>query len=342
VRRDRGSFWLVLAIGGGAFAWVLSRADLGKTWALLSASGPLLLLAMPMYLVQIGCDATAWRLLLAKLGARVPWTRLVAVRLSTEAVLMSMPAGGVVAEGLKPYLLRRSAHIPVSMTVATLGAKKALLVLAQACYLALALILGYGLLAAMGTGMPWLVAGGVLFLLALGGALSLAFVRGAVANRVHRLLSRVPIEKLRAWLRDGRGHFSDADAHLGALARRPRGKLVAAYGAFLLAWFAETVETFLLLSILGVDLPIVHILVLEACAVFLRGLAFFVPAGLGVQDAGYLAFFRAYGIPGAADVGAAFVILKRAKELAWIALGYLTLFLLDRSPAPPVAQEVPS
>jgi len=331
-------FWLVLGIAMAAFAWLLSRADLGKTMRLLGATGPLLLLAVPASLLQIGCDAGAWRMLLLKLGRRVAWTKLLAVRISTEAVLMSMPGGAVVAEGLKPYLLARTERVPVATTVATLAAQKCVLVLAQATYLGLALILGYGLLAGIGTGMPWLVGLGVIFLLIVGGALSLVFAQGAVAAKLHRLLMRLPFPRLRRWLEGGHGHFAAADASLAALAARPRRRLWVSYGLFVMAWLAETLETYVLLSIVGVHLSAVHVLVLEACAVFLRNLAFFVPAGLGVQDAGYLAFLRAFGVP--ADVGAAFVILKRAKELVWIAIGYLVLFLLDRCPAPPLAQEV--
>jgi uncharacterized membrane protein YbhN (UPF0104 family) len=53
-----------------------------------------------------------------------------------------------------------------------------------------------------------------------------------------------------------------------------------------------------------------------------RNVVFVVPAGLGIQDAGYAACFGALGVPEAASLGAAFVLLKRGKELFWIALGY--------------------
>jgi glycosyltransferase 2 family protein len=68
--------------------------------------------------------------------------------------------------------------------------------------------------------------------------------------------------------------------------------------------------------------------VMEAIVVFMRNLAFFVPAGLGVQDAGYIAFLHAFGIPNAAAGAAAFVIVKRAKELVWVGVGYACLFFL--------------
>jgi hypothetical protein len=48
----------------------------------------------------------------------------------------------------------------------------------------------------------------------------------------------------------------------------------------------------------------------------------FAPGGIGVQDVGYLAVLQAYGVPDAASIGPAFVVLKRLKETFWIAIGF--------------------
>ncbi|WP_437961386.1 hypothetical protein WME76_18240 [Sorangium sp. So ce119] len=64
----------------------------------------------------------------------------------------------------------------------------------------------------------------------------------------------------------------------------------------------------------------------EVVLAMLRAAAFMVPSGLGVQDAGYVALLGALGVPGAVTVGAAFVLIKRAKEIVWIALGLLVFF----------------
>jgi uncharacterized membrane protein YbhN (UPF0104 family) len=56
-------------------------------------------------------------------------------------------------------------------------------------------------------------------------------------------------------------------------------------------------------------------------------MAFFSPGGLGVQDLGYMAFLSALGIPEAPAVSAAFVVLKRSKEILWIGVGYALLLL---------------
>ena len=72
--------------------------------------------------------------------------------------------------------------------------------------------------------------------------------------------------------------------------------------------------------------------------VFARNAAFFVPAGLGIQDAGYLAFLSAFGA--AAPLAAAFIVVKRTKELIWIAIGYVALLALERRQPPDTASTV--
>ena len=53
----------------------------------------------------------------------------------------------------------------------------------------------------------------------------------------------------------------------------------------------------------------------------LRAAAFAVPGGLGVSDLGYHALVR--GLAGE-PVAAAFVVVKRARDVFWIAVGFLT------------------
>ena len=68
----------------------------------------------------------------------------------------------------------------------------------------------------------------------------------------------------------------------------------------------------------------------------IRSFAFVLPAGLGVQDAGYITMFDALSGTRLATLGAAFVLVKRAKELFWILVGYILLFLGRRSRRAPL------
>jgi uncharacterized membrane protein YbhN (UPF0104 family) len=90
-------------------------------------------------------------------------------------------------------------------------------------------------------------------------------------------------------------------------------------------WMLEAFETWLILRLLGAEVPFAVVWAFEPALSLLRHVLFFLPAGLGVQDAGYVFFLAALGIPDPLTTGAAFAILKRAKELVWALLGFLAL-----------------
>jgi uncharacterized membrane protein YbhN (UPF0104 family) len=126
--------------------------------------------------------------------------------------------------------------------------------------------------------------------------------------------------------------FVDTDQQVRAvLQSHARGLVVAALW-ILAGWFTEAGESWVLLKLLGVDLSFGAVLAFEPVVSFARSAAFFIPAGLGVQDAGYMAFLRGAGIPDAVNRAAAFVLLKRFKEVFWIAVGWILLLATRARP----------
>jgi hypothetical protein len=84
----------------------------------------------------------------------------------------------------------------------------------------------------------------------------------------------------------------------------------------------------------GVDAPLSAAMVIETALILVRAMAVPVPAGLGVQDLGYVLSLRALGVADPTTVGAAFVLLKRGKDAFWVAAGFLLLSLGRRAGAP--------
>jgi uncharacterized protein (TIRG00374 family) len=312
-------------------AFVFRGLDFSRLWQLLASQGPLLLVILVPWGVTVALDSAAWRMIFARMGRVVSYPRLFGVRLSAEAVLMTVPTGSFVSDSLTPRLLKTRCGVPVAEGLASIAARKCLLGISQAAYLGLAAVVGYSALGATASMTGLRAPGTALLILAivlLGGSIlaTRLLARGALASAALAGLRRVPSRRLGAFLDAHAESFTHTDEYLATVFHRRLGELGLPVGAYLVAWLAEAIETYLILWLLNSGLRFAQVMPAEAFLVTIRVMAFFVPGGLGIQDVGYAMFLAAFGVPNAVSVAAAFVLLKRAKEAVWTAIGYV-LFL---------------
>ena len=318
---------LALALLG----FTLRSADMGRAFALVSSLGwKIPLLVLPTLVATLS-ETLGWWLAFPRLDFQPRFRPLLAVRLMTDAVMLGLPSGAVISESLQPYLLKRRCGIPFEVGIIAGLGRKFLVVLSHGLFLGVSVFLAWPLLqsasrAAIGRGgLPFLVLAGAGALVLAAGAFVALGVHGQVADRLHRLLDRFGGRWLGAWLERNARRFEAADEHLATFfTERPAG-LVLPLACYLFAWLARSVETLLYLGLLGVATPLAGAMVMETALILVRAMAVPVPAGLGVQDAGYILSLKGLGVADAVTVGAAFVLLKRGKDLFWIAFGFLLL-----------------
>jgi uncharacterized membrane protein YbhN (UPF0104 family) len=292
---------------------------------------PALWLAPLPFLIFLTFDTIGWKRLLCRIGPDVPYFRLYAVRLSSEAVGLSLPSGTVLTEAVALHLLRRNFKLAPGLVAASLAGRRLLMAFGLGMSLAASSIVGHSQLAAISRnvigspGLQWI--GLVVGLGLMTGTVVLAtmWTGSAVGQRIHHRLERIPIGALQRWLARTRETFAEMDRSMSKTLARPLHYVVLTVLIFSCVWVAEAGETYLFLSLLGAHLSFRQVFSFDSPLVLLRGLAFFVPAGLGIQDLGYAAFLNALGVANAITVGAAFVLVKRSKEIFWIAVGYLLL-----------------
>ncbi len=331
----------VLAVGLAAF--VLRSADLERVQGLVRSLGwrlPLLLL--PNLAVTL-IEAAGWWRSFGLLGRRPRFVSLVGVRLVVEAVMLGLPSGAVISESLQPYLLKRRCGLPFETAIVASVGRKFFVVVSHGLVLALATVLTWPLLARASretigrAGLPWLLLGVSAFMIATFGVGLALSGRARVAERTRLGLDRVGGRWVGSWLERHALRFRRADEHLVTFFERERGALFVPMLLYSAGWLVRGAETWLFLRLLGVDLSLDAALVLETAIIVVRSVAIPVPAGLGVQDVGYVLCLRALGIPDATTVGTAFVVLKRAKDLFWILLGFALMTIGERRASDPAA-----
>jgi putative membrane protein len=262
-------------------------------------------------------DTLGWRY--AFLRDRVPFVTLLRTRLVGEAFNLVTPTAALGGEGVKAWLLRD--RLPLDESVPSVIIAKTTITLAQGVFLLLGIALasiGFGRSTLL-LGMQWLLGLEVLALVAF----IVVQTRGVVVWTVG-LLERLGVRQ------EGAGHTAArVDRTLHTFYRHTPRRLTLSITFHLIAWLLGAVESYLILQFIGVPVSLLTATVIEAFGTGVRFATFLVPASLGVQEGGFVVTFVALGLS-AAD-GVAFGLVRRLRELVWVAVG-LAFFAVSRRP----------
>jgi hypothetical protein len=319
---------------------VFHELDLAQVSELLGRAGPLLPLIFLPQLMSFTSETIGWRMAFGCVGIAVdPWP-LLRVRVATEAVLQSLPGGALWCESLKPALLDRLCGVPLPAGIAGAVARKWLRLVSHALYAMLAFALGGAVFGrALGSllgvaGLSWALLACALLLALAASAMAVLCGRRGLAVGLLALLRRVRLPGVTVLAARRDSAFADTDSWLARYFATPGRRHVLPTALSLGAWLCEPLETWLILRLLGVELPFGTVMALEFAVSLARQVAFFVPGGIGVQDVGYACLLRGLGLPGALELGAALAVAKRTREACWVVLGWSLLL-----PAPRIARQ---
>lgn len=282
--------WLVWAIGFGAVIAAIARAGVGG----------LALLCLYALVVFVAL-AAAWIFLLPQSERRGAWNFYLArlVRDSIAEISPFSPVGGMVAAARLMIL----GGMNTGYAAASVAADATTEAMAQVAFLAFGIALGvahFRDLASAGAFTEAMVA--TLFL-AVPGIAALILLQKKGADFAERIAARFfPQVKSGTSFRDAVHDLYDSPPRLAASA-----------SLHLLAWIGSGGGTFIAFRLVGGQVSLADALALEALLCTLRSIAAFVPAALGVQEAGYAMLAPLFGLP--AELGLAVSLLKRAREI---------------------------
>jgi putative membrane protein len=303
-------FAIALGLVGFAAAIVLvARAGWQSVLAALAAAGWPLLWLVPLRLVPVGLDALGWRVLLEPRDprGRAGWAVLTAVATVREGVNRLLPVAGVGGELVGIRLVTRRGVEPAAVA-ASVVAEVVLTLVSLVVFAAL----GLALLATLRSGAASLEQLFTGLLLALPVPLICLWLisEGRLVGWLERLTTRVAgaSGEPPAWL----AAMPVFEAELSALARR-RGRLLLATLLQVAGMIAGAAEVWLTLRLLGHPVGAVPAVIIESVVLFIRNLAFAVPAGLGAQEAGIVLICAALGL--GQEVALGLALAKRMREV---------------------------
>jgi putative membrane protein len=282
--------YLIWAIGFDAVVASIARAGFGG----------LLLLCLYALVVFVSL-AFAWFFILPS-HARRPVPELYLARLVRDSIAEISPfspVGGMVAAARLMVLKGMTA----GYAGASVAADATTEAMAQVVFLAFGLGLGITQFRHLQGSGPLTEAMLVVLLLAVPGIALLIFLQKRGAGLAERIARRF-------FPQTGEGvSFRAAIEELYASPSR----LAVSSALHLLAWIGAGGGTFLSFRLVGGQISLLNAIALEALLCTIRSIAAFVPAAIGVQEAGYAMLAPLFGLP--AEMGLAVSLLKRAREI---------------------------
>jgi putative membrane protein len=310
VARENKSLITLLAGGAVGAAMLVALAFSARSVPLaaaLAGGGWPLLLASVYRVLPLSLNTLSWHALLPG-GARPPFGRMLRLRWIGESINALLPVAQIGGDFARARLL---AHGGVSAADAT-AAMVADLSVGAATPVVFTLM-GVAVLAMIAPTSMFGIDRGVSIAIAVGISLVTAGALVAVARLgVGRLLAALPFHghgRLAARLAAGAANLDRAFA--AVLVRR--GALAGAAIWHLGGWVAQVGETWLILRLIGADVSWGEALVIESLSATARGIAFAVPAGLGIQEGALVVLCGFFGIDLASAL--ALGIIKRGREL---------------------------
>ena len=294
-------------VGGALLAALAFSARSVPLGAVLAGGGWPLMLASIYRLLPLALNTLSWHALLPG-TARPPFGRMLRLRWIGESINQLLPVAQIGGDFARARLL---AHGGVSGADAT-AAMVADLSVGAGTQVVFTLM-GVAVFAMIGPTSMFGIARGASMAIAVGISLATAGALVAVARLgVGRLLAALPFHghgRLAARLAAGAANI---DRALAAVLVR-RGALAGAAIWHLGGWVAQVGETWLILRLLGADVSWGEALVIESLSATARGIAFAVPAGIGVQESALVMLCGSFGIDLASAL--ALGIIKRGREL---------------------------
>jgi uncharacterized protein (TIRG00374 family) len=309
--------WALGIAGLVLFALLLRSVGWPAIVANLARVGPWWVLLVVLYAIPQSCFALGWRVLFEPLLPLARFPRLLGVYLAGDAANVLTP-GNVAGEPLKVHLLRGETGGATALASITLH--KHADMLSQGVYMATGVAIALAVFpipTAIRVAATLATAGFVLALIAV----SILLPRRTYSPVIRRLARWKPLARPLARIEAAAARVDD---RISAFYREHPARFFAACLWGFAGWCGSVVETRVLLHFLAPGAGWAHAFAIEGLVMTLNNLFLFVPAGLGTSEGVRVAAFLAVGLPAAA--GAAYGLLRRGRDVAWMLPGLVVLF----------------
>lgn len=309
----RITFYLLGFAGAALFTGLLIREGAGQVGGAIATAGwALLAIIAYHFLVPVFLDSLAWWVLFPP-AERPPLRRIYWMRWIGESVSTLVPSAAVGGDIVRARLAAISGT-PVATAAATVLVDLTLGVFTQAAFTMLGVVLLVNATGQKNLVGPTII-GTVIGVLGVGG---FYFVQrrgmfGFLARMIAKLANSPEWQSL---VQSG----TELDETVRSLYARRRAA-IACCGWTIISLVLNSGEIYIALWALNLHATIANAIILQSMALTIRSAAFVVPAGLGVQEAGYFGVACLLGLftdtYKCGEIGLALSVIARVRELGF-------------------------
>ncbi len=305
----------VAVVGLALFAWFVQRAGVGeiaRAFTNLGWLAPVVLL--PFGLVYL-LDTLGWRFAFGDEGAPgVGFGTLARIRWAGESINTVLPSAYIGGEAVKVQLLHKRG-VPRVHGASSVVAGKTAQVVAQVIFIAAGAVAGAAILPSESPARA-----GMLAITALA-AVIVALLIWLQQRGMFRTLSAIlPVRALTKRTES----LQRLDERIFEFYRKDRFHFLLSTAAYFAGWIADTLEILLVSHLLGMPIDFSQALAVEAFISVAKALGIFVPGALGVQEGGIVFLCYLFGLPAA--LGVSYAIIRRGREVVYVAIGGMFLY----------------
>lgn len=286
------------------------------------------LLLMFVTFISAWLSVVAWRYCLPKEAGNVTGWKLFWIRQIGENFAILNPASVIGGEAMKIYMLRdlgvdqrQALHSILLSRGITILSQIGMLLIAGVWFLSITMHDFSGI----NFHLPWLAA-------VLLSAWGLLFLR---RNKTFRSSAKVIFQRigLLNQIQNAREFLSGLRLELRTFYRGNRRAMLWAFLLTSLHWLSGSLEFYFILLFLGVKTTVAKALLVDMGVIVFKTAGGFIPGQIGVEEYGNKVMLAIIGIAGE-TIWITASILRRARQLCWILLGFLMyLVFFHRRPA---------
>ena len=317
---------LVLAICLGASLLLFVRAtDLQKVINAIQQVGYQFILLLLITLMAYFFGTLSWQYCLGNSSRNIFTGNLFLIRHVGETVSLINPASIIVGETVKVFLLNNH-KIEKNTAIASIFVSRIIMIITQLLLFTAALAV---LLANNHNLNLELNNRGILLVL-------IVILVLAVPLMIFRDRLRIVILKTRAGtylkVRSANWRFKmkEVRTEIFVLVQQHKKQIFLAILFAAIHWILGSLEFFFILKFLGIKITMIKALVVDMGVIFFKSAGAFIPGQIGIEEYGNKIMLAAIGIPGT-EIWITASILRRARQMVWIAVGIGIYWLLFKN-----------